>query len=245
MENIKIKYTDSKTLLIVFTGFKGQLGKNSDRFLQMAKVGKATSIILYDPTRTLYMNGINEELSSFSKLVYFLQVEVKKKSPKRLFILGLSGGGYPALLIGTLLKANKVVVFSPFTYVSRELGERYEDPAITKRSGVLKRLEKLSDDVKKYFDLKPLIESGNGKTKYYIHIPIKDEWDTKRALYLKGLPNVSIIKHPYEDHGVITKVIHNRKLNLIFDNNQFSEFNEYYKSRGMSTKIDPSYRLSY
>ena len=131
-------------------------------------------------------------------------------------LLGTSGGGHSALLYGHLLKADRAVAFSPYPYLSIKTARQMEDPGLFSMQKQAIRFHRLPDKVKPYFDLKNVLARHNGKTRFDVHVSKFHEWDYKRALYLRGVPGVTIYGHPFEGHGVARMIAEAGRLQNCF-----------------------------
>ena len=221
----------SDTLVIACTGIGNKLNVSVEDFFRASGLGLVSKIILIDSTTRLVLGGIQPEFASFAALVEYLKEEILNISPQNLIITGNSGGAHTAILLGHLLKANKVVCFAPYPYLSKEDFVRLGDPALKSMIRVMTRLETLPDDVKKYFDLKQVLANWNDVTEYFIHVSKYHDWDHKRAMYLNESPKVLIVKHPYKTHAIVAPLAREDKLKQCF---QFPYINfdnkDYYQS---------------
>ncbi len=200
--SITKEITGSKTLVIAATGFANKLGLPVEVFFKAAGLAETSKIIVMDPTKHKTLGGLQPEFPTFFDLIQYLKEEVAKYSPEQLTITGTSGGAYTAMLFGHLLKANYVVAFSTYPYLTAEACKNMGDPSLKTMARLISELDKLPDNVKEYYDLKYVLAKWNGVTKYYNHVSRFNKWDHHRALYLKNTPGVTIIAHPYFTHGI-------------------------------------------
>lgn len=207
---------NADTLVIAATGFKNQFCLKIDKFFESSNLTTASKIIIIDPTRKKTLNGLHPEFKSFFDVVDYLQEKISFIQPKRLITTGVSGGGHTALLLGHLLKADHAVAFAPYPYLNIETARKMQDPVEKLIQKIMKEVNEIPDAVKKYLDLRPLLSTWNGKTKYDVHVSRNHEWDYYRATYLRGCPNVSIISHPFEEHGISKKLAHSNQLSQCF-----------------------------
>ncbi len=122
--------TDSKTLVIATTGFANKLGLPTDEFFEAAGLTEASKIIISDPTKHKTLGGIPPDFPTFSDLVQHLKEELVKYSPEQVITTGTSGGAYTAMLLGHLLKANYVVAFSAYPYLTAKACKKMGDPSL-------------------------------------------------------------------------------------------------------------------
>ncbi|WP_150132309.1 hypothetical protein [Prosthecochloris sp. GSB1] len=210
------EYRQSDTLVIAATGFTNKLSLPVDVFFREAGLSEMSSIVISDPSKRKMLGGLSPEFPSFFDCLDHLRREIACLSPKKLLLLGSSGGAHTALLLGHLLEANYVVGFAPYPYLSiREISRR-NDPVSGSMPRVVEALDNLSGDVKKYFDLRKPLAEWNGKTRYYVHVSRYNRWDYRRALYLEGLPHLDIVAHPYSLHSTASSLCRDGRLKDCF-----------------------------
>lgn len=209
-----------KRLIFAFAG-GGQkfAGRNPFEFFLESGLAKEPILLIKDPSRTCLMRGCPPDYDSFEDLLAYFKEFIAGHPHDELLITGTSAGGFSALLFGHLLSADKVVSFSPYTYISKEKFMEESDPAYER---ALKYIDLSSTDEAtysaclKYMDLKPLLSTWNGKTVYDIHVSKDSEWDFHRANYLAGCPNVTIHPHPYDTHGLVRMLMEDKKVSQCF-----------------------------
>lgn len=108
-----------------------------------------------DPDQYCYHKGIRGVSTNIESTVKFLKDKIGDRYKKVIF-MGLSGGGYAAILFGSLLNVSHVVAFYPLTKLVNNRPE-YED----KYKDLLPHINKTTD----YLLL------GTGKTTNKHHLP--------------------------------------------------------------------------
>jgi len=206
----------SDTLVIAATGFTNKLSLPVDVFFREAGLSGMSHIIISDPSKRKMLGGLPPEFPSFFDCLDHLRREIARHAPKKLLLLGTSGGAHTALLLGHLLEADHVVGFAPYPYLSIEEIDRRNDPVSRSMPRVIEALDSLSGDVKKFFDLRNPLATWNGKTRYYIHVSRYNRWDYRRALYLEGLPHLNIVAHPYSLHSTASSLRRDDRLKECF-----------------------------
>lgn len=208
-------------LILAFTGGAQKFaGRNPFQFFVEGGLHKDPILLIKDQSRTCLMQGIPPEYDTFEKLVTQLRAFVDEHPHNKLLCTGTSSGGFSALLFGHLLGADKVVAFSPYTYISREKFIENSDPAYERAIKYIAQSmadEATYQSVLKYMDLKPLLSNWNGKTSYDIHVSQDSEWDVMRANYLSDCPNVNIHLHPYDTHGLVSRLMDAKSLAKCFE----------------------------
>lgn len=207
----------SDTLVIAATGINFKLALPVDAFLEKAGLNDKSTIIITDRSRRLALGGVSDECPTIFALVEYLRQEIAQLSPGKIVVTGSSGGGYTAMLLGHLLKADHVVAFAPYPYTSRAAFVRQKDPALHTMDRIIESIERLPDSVWKFFDLRQVLSQWNGVTEFYVHASRYHKPDRDRALYLKGLPHVELVLHPYLLHSVPSVLARAGKLQLCYN----------------------------
>jgi len=166
----KINVPNADTLIVSFAGnaklFGGIPRFEFVNFLKQFNVSKHFYI---DEHNDLYHKGLIGT-TSIDETVTYLKNEIKQY--KRVLFLGNSGGGYAAILFGSLLEVNMVLAFVPQTIRRNDIVDE------------------------KYRDISHFI---NNKTKYYIYgdTSIINPLDCHHISHCERIahhPNVFLIK---------------------------------------------------
>ena len=203
---------DSDTFVIAATGYGNKLNIPVDQFFSESGLTDASKIIISDKSKLQTLGGLPPEFPTFFDLFDYLQDQVSKIPYSQLVITGTSGGAHTALLLGHMLKADKVVVFSPYPYLSLSECKRMGDPALISMRRVLAKLDALPDKAKSLFDLRNILSNWNNVTQYYVHVSRYNTWDYRRVMYLRSMPSVNIISHPYKEHAIASMLSHDNEL---------------------------------
>ncbi len=90
------------------------------------KFSYASRYFYLDIHRRCYHKGIQDKSTNISETVEYLKHKVKKY--KQVIFIGLSSGGYAALLYGSLVGVSHVIAFFPQTILrSPNINEQYRD----------------------------------------------------------------------------------------------------------------------
>lgn len=208
--------TQSETFVLAFTGGSKKLNLSITDFFEAANLTKVSKLVITDASHRLCLGGFPPEIPTFFDFVNFLQQEKAARRPEQLIVVGTSLGGYTALLVGHLLKADQVVVFGPCCYLDKQIAQRMNDPALRKNKTFVDNINKLPVEVKNFFDLRAVLAESNHKTKYYVHVSRYNLWDYRRAQYLKGVPGLSVIRHYYSSHAVAADLARENRLERCF-----------------------------
>lgn len=210
-------YRNSAALVIAATGIRQRLNLPVKEFFSRAGLLDKSRIVLKDPTKRLALGGLSPEYPSFADLVDGLKAEVLRYSPNPLLTVGTSGGGFTALLLGHLLRADYAVVFNAYTYVDPDTAAKKGDPSIERINNKRGFFEDISGYIRRLTDLKTTISDWNGRTKYYLHTSRFNTWDYRRACHSNGTPMTTVIPHAYERHNLAVPLARNKRLRECFE----------------------------
>jgi len=124
---LQIDVPGSKTLIVSFAGHdKNYYGIPRFEFVNiLEKYFPELSRYFYvDPLLQCYLKGIPGISQNIEETVQYLQPIVRKY--EHVVFLGTSSGGYAATLLGSLLKVNVVVAFTPVTLLRQVLEQELE-----------------------------------------------------------------------------------------------------------------------
>lgn len=164
---------DSDTLIISFGGrakeFGGILPFEFLNFLNK-NFEKYNKHFYIDIHQVWYHKGIVGLSTNIEETVIYFKSQIKKY--KNVIFLGISAGGYAAILFGSLLNVQKVIAIVPQTYLH---GEEFDE---------------------RYTDLQPFL---NKKTNYYIYgdIEITDKnhiHHFSHCAHIDNAPNIQVIE---------------------------------------------------
>lgn len=127
----------------------------------------------------------------------FLDEKIKESKAKKTLFLGVSMGGYGAILFGCLNSATQVMSFSPQTYLTtrrrnKSLNDKFSGYDVNESLTDLKNVLQIYD---------------KGTTIYKIWYGSKNVGDTNAAKRLEKFKNVQIYPIKSPKHPVITSVL--------------------------------------
>jgi len=131
MENYFMKKTvaNSDTLIIIFTGHPRVISKaiRYDFFNTIENHFNHVNRHYYvDKYENSYHQGIEGLSVNIDETVSYLQNEIKPY--KNIVFIGVSSGGYAAILFGSLLNITSVIAFIPQTIrIKKNIDEKYRD----------------------------------------------------------------------------------------------------------------------
>jgi predicted esterase YcpF (UPF0227 family) len=186
---------NKKILIISFGGSLSKIGGILPfEFLRYLNTNyKKTCDLMFfiDKNKCWYHKGITGISNNIPETKIYIENKIKDKYDKIIFI-GVSAGGYAAILFGSLCNVDHVIAFNPQTYLENPIDEIYRD-------------------IKKFI---------NNKTKYLLfgQTDITDQNDIHNIKYcehLKEFDNVKIIK---KENFTIPNLRDTGELKYIIDN---------------------------
>jgi len=225
MENYFVERKhDSDALIIAFSGNANELMGDSFEFFAITNTLNCSRILLKDPSKRIYLEGIRGEFNSLEKLVRKLKLDIEEMNPKTVTLIGTSGGGFAAILYGHLLKADFVHAFGPTTRIhplkmlkNHPLEKIKKNYKIIILGYMIYLIYYLRPKVSKFFDLKKVLLRYNGVTQYFIYVCEGHAKDVEDANHLKNCKNLQILKQPCNVHNVVRCMIKNQTLFKIFN----------------------------
>ena len=126
-------------------------------------------------------------------LAQFMKEKIDEANVEQFAVMGLSMGGYGAIMLGTLLEADEVIAYSPQTWLTTFRMEKAK---------LKKKYEGLNIDME-ITDLRNFIEKyQNKKTIYRIYYGEGNKSDSKAAKNLDEFDNVKLYPIPSKKHTV-------------------------------------------
>lgn len=201
--NYRIEYSDSKQSCVavyfssngiffpndVETFTKNIIRDNRYEFWQNKIERAKKHIFVRDLYKSWYLLGISSQTPSVESLCEFLRKEVE--GYKEIIMVGISSGGYAAILFGSMLKATTILAFS----AQWSLYEEEED--------IDKIIENKKVDVdisslQKYYNL---VELGNYSQVFYF-CPVLSGEDKIQLGYAEQAQNIHIVRLAESGHGL-------------------------------------------
>ncbi|WP_158847899.1 hypothetical protein [Algibacter sp. L1A34] len=146
-------------------------------------------ILVRDVHKQWYLSGINDQINSPEKLLFFLENETKNSS---VITVGSSAGGYAAVLYGSLLKAKKAIVFNAQFEIKTLLASSNSNI-----NPFIFRYSKLP--ISKYYDIKPFI---NKELNIFYFLSANSAWDAEQYQHIKDVKTIRVIAFNTKHHGI-------------------------------------------
>lgn len=177
--------------IMAFSGLTLELSMPVAEFYRMSAEHGQTVYFIKDHLQAWYQRGLLGLSHDVPSTVEALARITAGDSPD-LRTFGTSAGGFAAILFGVLLKARKVVAFSPQTIIDPSTVEAF-------KSQDTRAADALSGAG--YLDLLPIV-AQNRDTEIHIYYGSGHIGDMKSATRLQGLPNVTLHPHPHDSHNI-------------------------------------------
>lgn len=191
-------------LIIAFSGLYHGLSMPIFEFKKVLQKFDVNIIFLKDHYQMWYFNGIKNYSKNLEETVILLASIIKKINPTKVITLGVSLGGFAAILYGNLLEVDSIIAFSPQTFIDKENRLMYEDDRW--KDKINKLYKQISNH--KYFDL---LNLENKNQKIDIAYGIRDKFDKYHAERMK---QTNIIRVD-GDHIVVKKMRNNGELDKL------------------------------
>jgi len=188
---MKLIKQNGKNLLIVFGGGDGTIGVEEVGLVELAKELNSDLLLLKDLAQNWFLLGINETTNNVETSATAL-VDIAKEYDK-VFVTGLSLGGYAAVLYGPLINSTAVVAFSPQTSFDLSfVHPRALEPTV-------KCLEKVGTSA---IDLREHLQSIKYNTRIFLVAGEEHPVDCRWCDRLDGLLNVEQVRLSTKRHNL-------------------------------------------
>ena len=190
----------SSTLYIFFGGIASGIAMPPFEFYNSSKIIDENKIFIRDFSQSWYQNGLPEICEDIDSTVEYIQSEITKIKPEKIFFVGNSMGGYAAILFSSLIGKGHAIAFAPQTFISPVLRLKYLDfrwfyqIVNTYRKSLYKR---------KVWDLKPLLLRSEGVQTISVFVSKKNKLDYIHASRIKFIPSVNVYEFEGGGHAVV------------------------------------------
>lgn len=203
--NLSWEINPGKFLVIAFAGMARGLNELANfEFVKTTEEMDCSKIFCRDEIRSFYHEGISEEITTIPSTVVRLKKLIEEMSPSRITCIGVSAGGYAALVFAHLLGADTAHAFGPQTMLHKQWGLDHTDPTIIGCETLHNAELSPENDFR---DLSTVLENYNGKTKYYIHIGKDCEQDLNHARRVENSPGVEIVFYDGHSHACAAHIL--------------------------------------
>ncbi len=179
---------EGDTLFIIFGGISQGIGLPRFEFYKITQSLPAKLVFIRDIHQGWYhlaLPGIGTGISDVCNAIRRIEVE---SATKKTVCVGNSMGGYAALLVGSLVRADEVISFSPQTFIGRWLRIRYGDSRWKEQ---IKKVYGSPSSMHNAFDLSRLL-ADPGYAKATIFADPKHRLDFVHAKRMEKLPGTKV-----------------------------------------------------
>jgi hypothetical protein len=220
---------DSDTLIVAFTGKAAKFNMiRPFDFFQLTGLLHYSRILIREPWHYSYLKGIDK--TGLNGLVEWLGNEIQRIAAKRVIFIGVSSGGYAALILGHLLNPDYVHSFSPFTYFDLKNAIRngdYKNAVLRWPLAMFRLNVMVPASSRRYLDMKPVLMENTGRTRFFIHACAHSS-DRTRAEHLKDCPRTRIFLYPCETHNVTWPMLKSRCIKELLKEENLDRTEEVY-----------------
>jgi hypothetical protein len=193
---VKVAETDD-VVLLAFGGLHMRVGIADYEFFQVTSDLPAGLIFLRDRSRRIYHGGLPELGKTFPEMAHNLQELV---GSRRAVAIGNSGGGFAALVFGSLMGVAEVHAFAAVTFIGRWRRLLHKDDRFEPD---LKRINRGLRAKRRYLDAKPWMRRRAGPTAFHLYYSENYAIDRFHAERCRDVPGVTLHPRGGKDHGVI------------------------------------------
>jgi UDP-N-acetylmuramyl pentapeptide synthase len=209
-----ISLPDNSTLLVVFEGAGEQYG-SSPGLLSKAVAGCNTDkIILRDLDFAWHHRGIRGISNDIFGTIAFLKEKIAERKYEKIVCAGISAGGYAALLVGSIIRADEILAFSPHTFFDQGNRAKFNDKRWADQ------VEKIQEGASgMHSDLTTVLESSlSGRTVVHIYACENDPLSKLHADHLSSFNAIRFhflqekdksIEKYLNEAGTLTRIINN------------------------------------
>ena len=195
-----IREPESTQLFFVYRGARYKHPTPPARFCQKTNLTSRNVVMFEDPYWAYYQRGISRQVRGVGQLIEHHR-EIIQSFPRvtELHSLGISMGGYAAILFGYYLGVDSVLAFGPVT--------KPRNSRIRSRTARSMPAE--------HRDLSDLLAEGNGTTTYRIFFSEECRSDRLAARSISHCSGVELNPVRGEDHNVLRLLVQQDRLESI------------------------------
>ncbi len=190
---------ESNVLLVLFGGIAGGVSMPVYEFFRVTEAYPAKRLFLRDPRRAWYLRGLPGVGDDAAALEAALAETIRQSGCSRVVMAGASAGGFAALRFGARLGADRVLAFSPQTFIDATRRADAGDDRWPEQIAALHAA--LGPEIADY-DAAASVAEARGAS-FGIHVSTDDSLDLIHARRLAGLPGVTIHEHAGGGHKLV------------------------------------------
>jgi len=190
---------DSDTLLVLFGGIAGGVSMPVYEFFRVTEGYPVKRLFLRDPNRAWYLLGLPGIGDDADSVEAALRETIRQTGVRRVVMAGASAGGFAALGFGARLGVERVLAFSPQTFIDAAQRTSAGDDRWHDQIAALHAA--LGPSAPAY-DVRPTVERAPG-TRVDIHVSDDDPLDMLHAARMSPLTNVTVTEHVGGGHRLV------------------------------------------
>lgn len=183
---IRIEGARTDLQFLSFAGLNLAMGMPPFEFLRSLSGRDVPGWFIKDFHQSWYQKGLLGLTRSATETRDFLRSLIGEPGGRRLVTVGASSGGYAAIVYGCWLGAERAVAFSPQTLITRRIASQY---ASIDTPDTLRFLDKSAG----ILNLRMFLQQQAHVPEITVYYGRDHEQDTKEALHLEGLSNVTLV----------------------------------------------------
>jgi len=203
---------NASSLYILFGGGAGAIGMPRFEFYHSSKITDENKIFLRDFSQCWYQNGLTGIGHDIHSTAMYLQSQIERLKPERIFFAGNSMGGYAAILFNELIGKGESIAFAPQTFISPFLHLKHKDFRWKKQIFAAYRSSLFKMHI---WDVKPMLLKQRKNRKVSIFVSKNNRLDLIHATHLEGVAGVQVYKFEDGGHGLVNLLRDEGKLPAI------------------------------
>lgn len=190
---------ETDTMLVLFGGIAGGVSMPVYEFFRVTEGYPVKRLFLRDPRRAWYLRGLPGVGDDDAAIEAALRETIRQAGVTRVVMAGASAGGFAALGFGARLGVERVLAFSPQTFIDRPQRAAAGDDRWHDQIAALHAAHGDSDPA---YDVRPIVERAAG-THFDIHVSDDDVLDRLHADRMASLANVTLHEHVGGGHKLV------------------------------------------
>lgn len=199
-ENVATEFHDDSGLLVVsFGAMHGNF-----EFVRAFTPYAVNKLFIKDLHRAWYHGGVPSVAEDFDGLAQYIKGIMGRTNIERTIMIGSSGAGYAALLLGHLCDADEVHAFVPQTTLDPDVIKKIGD----KRKLMLELYPNIyahENTQPHFYDLLPVLICKKNIA-HHIYYATTDELDIYHALRMNSVPGVVFHKFDKGGHNLLGRL---------------------------------------
>lgn len=198
----------SNTLYFFFGGIQAGIAMPPFEFYKASGIINENKIFMRDFSQAWYHAGLRGISKDIDSTAAYIEREIKEITPKKIYFVGNSMGGYAAILFHALLGQGQAIAFAPQTFISSELRQKHKD---NRWSEQIYNVLSLPTTKKEAHDLGGLLNERPG-CNISIFVARDNTLDLSHSTHIKKCPGVQIYEFDTGGHELVRELRNDGKL---------------------------------